>query len=64
MTIVTSDITFFIGSGASAPFGIPTMKSMTEQFGNTLKKGEKEVYEEITKIITTKLRSISKEFYL
>lgn len=41
LTLASSDITFFIGAGASAPFGIPTMTKMTDIFGIRLKKEEK-----------------------
>ena len=51
MTISASDITFFVGSGASAPFGIPTMKRMTLEFENRLTGEEKQVYEEITTVL-------------
>lgn len=45
LTIHSSEITFFIGAGASASFGIPTMTKMTEIFGNRLKKEEKIIFD-------------------
>jgi NAD-dependent SIR2 family protein deacetylase len=47
LTINSSEITFFMGAGASAPFGIPTMTKMTEIFGNQLKKEEKIIFDSL-----------------
>ena len=57
MTVSSSEITFFIGAGASKPFEIPTMIEMTEIFGNRLKSQEKELFDTIIK----KLKEIQKQ---
>ncbi len=45
------DITFFFGAGASAPFGIPTMQKLTEEFINTISGEQLQLYKEIRDIL-------------
>jgi len=44
----SSDVLFFFGAGASAPFGIPTMKQLVLDFGHFLAENgtdkEKEIF--------------------
>ena len=51
----SADIMFFFGAGASAPFGIPTMKQMVIDFENELSrngtKEEREIYSDIKKTL-------------
>lgn len=55
MTVSISNITFFFGAGASAPFGIPTMKKMTEDFTHIISSDgtskEKALYNEIIEFL-------------
>jgi hypothetical protein len=57
MPFDASDIVFFFGAGASAPFEIPTMKQMVADFEQELsKKGTKdeiEIYNDIKKVLET-----------
>ena len=54
------DIVFFFGAGASAPFGIPTMKQFVIDFERLLEKNgideEKKLYDSIKTTLTNKLR--------
>jgi len=55
MSFSADDVVFFFGAGASAPFGIPTMKQMVADFEEHLKKNgiedEIEVYGDIKKTL-------------
>ncbi len=55
-----ADLTFFFGAGASAPFGIPTMKKMTGDFTNVIQKEgrprEQALYDEILRFLKRDLR--------
>lgn len=62
----TSDLTFFLGAGASAPFGIPTMKKLVIDYEKMLiKNGKKEELEVFSDIKSTleniKQRSVDLE---
>jgi len=55
----SNDVVFFFGAGASAPFGIPTMKQFVPDFEQHLnenaEKKERELYADIKKILETKI---------
>jgi len=59
MSFNADDIVFFFGAGASAPFGIPTMKQFVIDFENYLdekgKSDERKAYRNIKNILETKL---------
>lgn len=56
----TSDVTFFFGAGASAPFGIPTMKQFVTDFEKSLNQtgneSEKSIYVGIKETLERQLR--------
>ena len=60
MPFNASDIVFFFGAGASAPFGIPTMKQFVIDFENHLDEkaepDEKSTYKNIKNILEMKLQ--------
>jgi hypothetical protein len=55
----SGDVVFFFGAGASAPFGIPTMKQFVVDFEDFLNenadKKERELYSDIKKTLETKI---------
>ena len=51
----------FLGSGASAKFGIPTMEGMVTEFEETLNPEEKNIYNEICQILKSCNYSIDLE---
>jgi hypothetical protein len=57
MPFHASDIVFFFGAGASAPFEIPTMKQMVADFEQELSKNgtadEIEIYNDVKKVLET-----------
>jgi len=59
MSLDPSDLVFFFGAGASAPFGIPTMKQFVLDFEKLLDKtgtkGERELYHDIKDTLTKQL---------
>jgi hypothetical protein len=59
MSFNAHDIVFFFGAGASAPFGIPTMKQFVVDFENELNENgsdkEKAMYARIKKILEERL---------
>jgi NAD-dependent SIR2 family protein deacetylase len=61
MGLLAQDLTFFFGAGASAAFGIPTMKKMTADFENEIKANgsdsERELYYEIIGHLKEDLKS-------
>jgi NAD-dependent SIR2 family protein deacetylase len=68
MPIHSSDILFFFGAGASAEFGIPTMRKMAEDFQNLLnwQKDSTEVqgiYREIIRNLTTEEKASIRRYY-
>lgn len=60
MAVLAQDLTFFFGAGASAAFGIPTMRKMTSEFENEIKvngsENERNLYE-IIRLLREDLRS-------
>jgi len=64
MPVLTGDVSFFFGAGASKPFGNPTMKEMTVDFKEELKTAtqqEQRVYDEIVKLLEQDLGSVDIE---
>lgn len=62
MDFKTSDVLFFFGAGASAPFGIPTMKEFVVDFEADLKEnGTEEERNLYTKIKSTLSKRLGKE---
>lgn len=61
MPLLAQDLTFFFGAGASAAFGIPTMRKMTADFENELRvngsENERNLYYEIIRLLRKDLRS-------
>jgi len=59
MRFSSNDIMFFFGAGASAPFGIPTMKQFVGNFENYLNenadKDERELYSDIKSTLEKKI---------
>lgn len=59
MTLKADDIVFFFGAGASAPFGIPTMKQFVIDFEKYLDEkselDERNSYKNIKNILEMKL---------
>jgi len=57
--VTSSDIVFFFGAGASAPFGIPTMKQFVVEFEKYLnenaEKSERTLYSDIKTTLNEKL---------
>ena len=63
-SVLTNDISFFFGAGASKPFGIPTMTEMTENFKQELRTAEQqeqETYNEIVKLLQQDLDHVDIE---
>lgn len=57
-SITSSDVVFFFGAGASAPFNIPTMKKLVIDFETELEEGassEKRIYQEIKNALVDRL---------
>ena len=56
----SSDILFFFGAGASAPFGIPTMKQLVIDFRHFLSENgtdkEKEIFADIQNTLERELQ--------
>lgn len=59
--ITSSNISFFFGSGASAAFGIPTMKNMANEFHNIIRNDDcaekRELYNEIVEMLKNDMGS-------
>jgi hypothetical protein len=60
--IMSEDISFFFGAGASAAFGIPTMTQMSKNFKNELKKhgssNAQQLYNDIYSVLKEEFKDI------